>query len=132
MTVPLATLRRNSSFVWVHERFGSMRGALSPSPMPCLPQAVVAPAVAPAPPLELSSVPVVVEPPPLLPLVEEVQIEGAEVLPEITQTMEQIDLSMENIELTGASLQPAPTKIPLIAPAMQGASSSITSTLDDL
>jgi len=105
---------------------------MSPSPVPGLPQPVPPPVVAEAPPLALASVPVVTAPPALLPLVEEVQVEGAEVLPEIEQTLEQIDVSMANIELTSASLEPAPTKIPLIGPAMQDASSSVTTTLDGL
>ncbi|MFN3568848.1 MAG: hypothetical protein ACK4VX_01155 [Polaromonas sp.] len=71
-------------------------------------------------------------PPPLLPLLEELQIEGAEVLPEIEQTLEQIDLTMGSIDLAGVSLEPAPSKVPLIETAMTDASSSVTKTLDDL
>ena len=67
--------------------------------------------------------------PPLLPLLEEVQIEGAEVLPEIMQTLEQIDLTMAGINLAGVSLEPAPSGVPAIGAAMQQASSSITASL---
>ena len=70
--------------------------------------------------------------PPLLPLLEELQIEGAEVLPEIEQTLEQIDLTMGSIDLAGVSLEPTPSKVPLIQTAMTDASSSVTKTLDDL
>lgn len=70
--------------------------------------------------------------PPLLPLLEEVQIEGAEVLPEIEQTLEQIDLTMGSIDLAGVSLEPTPSKVPLIETAMTDASTSVTKTLDDL
>lgn len=70
--------------------------------------------------------------PPLLPLLEEVQIEGAEVLPEIMQTLEQIDLTMASIDLAAVSLEPAPSGVPAIGSAMQQISSSVTTTLDDM
>lgn len=70
--------------------------------------------------------------PPLLPLLEELQIEGAEVLPEIEQTLEQIDLTMASIDLAGVSLEPTPSKVPLIEQAMTDASAAVTQTLDDL
>ncbi len=70
--------------------------------------------------------------PPLLPLLEELQIEGAEVLPEIEQTLEQIDLTMASIDLAGVSLEPTPSKVPLIEVAMTDASAAVTRTLDDL
>ena len=67
--------------------------------------------------------------PPLLPLLEEVQIEGAEVLPEIMQTLEQIDLVMGSIDTATVSLEPAPSGVPKITSAMQQASGSVTATL---
>jgi hypothetical protein len=70
--------------------------------------------------------------PPLLPLLEEVQVEGAEVLPEIEQTLEQIDLTLGSIDLAGVSLEPTPSRVPLIETAMTDASTSVTQTLDDL
>jgi hypothetical protein len=70
--------------------------------------------------------------PPLLPLLEEVQIEGAEVLPEIMQTLEQIDLTMASIDLASVSLEPAPSGVPAIGSAMQKVSSSVTTTLDGM
>ena len=71
-------------------------------------------------------------PPPLLPLLEELQIEGAEVLPEITQTLEQIDVTIAGIGSATVSLAPAPSKIPAINTSMQSSSTSITDTLGAL
>jgi len=71
-------------------------------------------------------------PPPLLPLLEELQIEGAEVLPEITQTLEQIDVTIAGIGSATVSLAPAPSKIPAINATMQSSSASITDTLGAL
>jgi len=68
----------------------------------------------------------------LLPLLEEVQIAGAQVLPEILQTLEQIDLTMEKLSLAMASLAPTPSGVPAITAGMTAASASVTSTLDDL
>jgi hypothetical protein len=70
--------------------------------------------------------------PPLLPLLEEVQIEGAEVLPEIMQTLEQIDLTMAKIDLANVSLEPTPSGVPAIGSAMQQASSSVTASLGEM
>jgi len=70
--------------------------------------------------------------PPLLPLLEEVQIEGAEVLPEIMQTLEQIDLTMAKIDLANVSLEPTPSGVPAIGSAMQQASSSVTTSLGEM
>ena len=71
-------------------------------------------------------------PPPLLPLLEELQIEGDEVLPEITQTLEQIDATIAGIGSATVSLEPAPSKIPAISASMQSSSASITDTLASL
>ena len=70
--------------------------------------------------------------PPLLPLLEEVQIEGAEVMPEIMQTLEQIDLTMAKIDLANVSLEPTPSGVPAIGSAMQRASNSITTSLGEM
>lgn len=86
-----------------------------------------------AAPISLNNLPATpTPPPPLLPLLEELQIEGAEVLPEIEQTLEQIALTMGSIDLAGVSLEPTPSKVPLIETAMTDASSVVTKTLDDL
>jgi len=51
------------------------------------------------------------------------------VLPEIMQTLEQIDLMMADIDMATVSLEPAPSGVPAIGAAMQQASSSVTTTL---
>lgn len=70
--------------------------------------------------------------PALLPVVEEVRIEGAEVLPEIDQTLEQIELTMASIEQVTVSLEPVPLKVPLIQTLMNDASAAVDKTLGDL
>ncbi len=70
--------------------------------------------------------------PPLLPLLEALQIEGAEVLPEIMQTLEQIDVTITSIGSASVSLVPAPSKIPAIGTAMDTSSADITDTLGAL
>ncbi len=85
-----------------------------------------------APVVNLNALP---DPPvvaPILPVLEEVQIEGAEVLPEVDQTIEQIDAAMASMDLASASLQPSPTKVPLINEAMTRATDAVTQTLDAL
>jgi hypothetical protein len=182
MSVPLATLRRQSKTVWLHDCFSSLpagrgpaltfgraddagaylcfwkneaaavtalRYALyrcehSPSVFSFSDQQVIQAlaaklargALVAAPDsstlINLDALPDRPPVPPLLPLLEEVQIEGAEVLPEIEQTLEQIDLTLGSIDLAGASLAPTPSKVPLIETAMTDASRSVTKTLDDL
>jgi hypothetical protein len=68
----------------------------------------------------------------VLPLLEDVQIAGAQVLPEILQTLEQIDLTMEKLSLAMASLAPTPSGVPAITAGMTAASASVTSTLEEL
>ncbi|MEO8024205.1 hypothetical protein [Polaromonas sp.] len=204
MSVPLATLQRQSNPVWLHDAFSSLPGALAGTPLVfkraehaadylrfwstdpaaltalryalyrcehspsvfAMPDAQVlqalaaklargalvltdrpagagaggwpmVPAAEAAVPasstlIKLNTLPDRPAAPPLLPLLEEVQIEGAEVLPEIEQTLEQIDLTMGSIDLAGVSLEPTPSKVPLIETAMTDASTSVTKTLDDL
>ena len=69
---------------------------------------------------------------PILAALEDVQIEGAEVLPEVNQSLEQIDLTIANAASATTSLEPAPSGVPPIGAALDDASSSVTSTLDDL
>jgi hypothetical protein len=82
-----------------------------------------------------ASIPISPVTPPAVPAVPalvalaDVQIEGAQVLPEVLQTMEQIDLTMTQVNLATASLEPTPSGVPAIGAAMQDASGSITSTL---
>ncbi|HWI80361.1 MAG TPA: hypothetical protein VNS31_14245 [Ramlibacter sp.] len=82
--------------------------------------------------VRLDATPAPLPVPPLLPVLEELQIEGAEVLPEIEQTLEQIDLTMGSIDLAGVSLEPTPSKVPQIETAMTAATASVTKTLDEL
>ena len=103
-------------------------------------EASAAAASASAADLEIESAPVVnlnaLPDPPvvvaILPVLEEVQIEGAEVLPEVDQTLEQIDAALGSMDLASAALQPAPSKVPLINEAMTQASDAVTQTLDAL
>jgi len=69
---------------------------------------------------------------PLLPLLVEVQIEGAEVLPEILQTLEQVNASLGTLDLASLSLEPTPSGVAQITDAMKNASDSVTSSLGDL
>lgn len=102
-----------------------------PAPAAGLP-GVPAPPAAPAAPLALTVAPIKPPVPSLLPVLEEVQIEGAEVLPEIMQSLEQIDLTLGEIQIAPVSLAPTPSKIPEIESAMSAASGSVTQTLDGL
>ena len=68
----------------------------------------------------------------LLPLLEELQIEGGEVLPEIDQTLEQIDMTAAGIETVTVSLEPAPSGIPAIGASILSSTSSIKTTLGAL
>lgn len=69
---------------------------------------------------------------PTLPALEEVQIEGAEVLPEVDQSLDQIGLAIGTMDGASVSLAPAPTKVPTITTAMTEASSAITKALDEM
>ncbi len=68
----------------------------------------------------------------MLPVLEEVQMEGAEVLPEIEQALDNIESTMGNVDTASVSLTPAPSKVPEIQTAMTNASSNITATLNAL
>lgn len=94
--------------------------------------AAAAPAADTAPVVNLNTLPDPAEVPPLLPVLEEVQIEGAEVLPEVEQTLEQIDLTIGTIDTASVSLAPAPTKVQLVNTAMTDASAAVSKTLDEL
>jgi hypothetical protein len=71
-------------------------------------------------------------PPGLLPLLEEARIEGAQVMPEILQTLEQIDASLGSLQLASVSLEPTPTGVPAISDAMTKASDTVTTTIDEM
>ena len=80
--------------------------------------------------VNLNTLPDAPEVVPLLPTLETVQIEGAEVLPEVDQTLEQIDVAIGTMDQASVSLAPAPTKVPQITTAMTDASGAVTKTLD--
>ena len=102
-----------------------------PAVLPAAP-AVAAVVNPPAVPVSQILASVKLPPPPLLPILEEVQIEGADVLPEIEQSLEQVELTIDEIKLQPVSLEPTPSKVPAINDAMSEASASVTKTLDEL
>ena len=85
-----------------------------------------------AAPVNLNTLPDQPPVPPLLPILEEVQLGNAQVLPEIDQTLEQIDVTIGGIDEASVSLEPAPLQIPKIEEAMTGAGGSVKKTLDAL
>lgn len=98
------------------------------------PEAPEAPAVPASDfsPVNLNTLPDKPPVPPLLPILEEVQLENARVLPEIDQTLEQIDVSMGDIDQASVSLAPAPLQVPKIQEAMTEAGEKVKKTLDEL
>jgi len=80
----------------------------------------------------LSDVPVVPTPPPLLDVLEEVQIEGAEVLPEVQQSLDQISVTLGSVKSASTSMEPVPNKVPEVKTAMDSTSAEITQALDKL
>ena len=80
----------------------------------------------------LSDVPVVPTLPPLLDVLEDVQIEGAEVLPEVQQSLDQISNTLGSVQGASSSLAPAPNKVPDVKTAMDSTSAEITDALDKL
>jgi hypothetical protein len=89
-------------------------------------------AIESAPVVNLNALPDPPAVPAILPVLEEVEIGGAEVLPEVDQTLAQIDVALGTMDQASASLQPAPSKLPLINEAMTKASQAVTQTLDAL
>jgi hypothetical protein len=81
---------------------------------------------------DLADLPAVVELPPLLPALEQVQIEGAEVMPEVLQSLEQIDAALGSLGAVGASLDPLPHRVPDVPEAMAQASAELRRELDAL
>jgi hypothetical protein len=78
----------------------------------------------------LSTMPQTPTPLNLLPVLEDIRVEGAEVLPELDQTMEQVQASLASVEAAGASLEPAPAKVGDIQAAMTGAATDSVQALD--
>ncbi len=92
--------------------------------------AMAAAAVASLPALsEIPSIPAVVD---LLPILEDVRIEGCEVLPELNQSIEQVNAAIAQISAASLSLDPAPDKIAAIVSAITAASTKATTALGEL
>jgi hypothetical protein len=110
----------------------AIESAQPPAPA-VLPTAPAPPAVVEPPAVPVSQILAApLPPPPLLPILEEVQIEGAEVLPEIEQSLAQVDVTIGEIKVAPVSLEPTPSKVPEIGTAMTEAGASVTSALDKL
>jgi len=80
----------------------------------------------------LSDVPVMPVLPRLLDVLEDVQIEGAEVLPEVQQSLDQISVTLKSVQGASGSIAPTPNRLPEVKTAMDSTSADITKTLDKL
>lgn len=60
---------------------------------------------------------------------EEVSVEGAEVLPEVLEAMDQIDAALAEVEEMGTTLAPAPDGVPNVAAEMGDAASAVQDRL---
>jgi hypothetical protein len=78
---------------------------------------------------ELPAIPVV---PNLLPVLEDIRIEGAEVLPELNQALDQVNATIGTIGSASLSLEPAPSKVAAIKSTLSDATSRATATLGAL
>jgi hypothetical protein len=121
----LARLIVNGTLVITESRIDVPRPAGESSASAAASAAAPAAATIPISPVTPPAPPAV----PALVALADVQIEGAQVLPEVLQTMEQIDLTMTQVNLATASLEPTPSGVPAIGAAITDASGSITSTL---
>jgi hypothetical protein len=88
-----------------------------------------APAAALAPLESAPSLPAVV---PMLPVLEEVRVEGAEVLPEVQQSMVKIDASVGQVQTASTSVEPAPGGVAAIQTSMSEAGTGAQADLDAL
>lgn len=80
----------------------------------------------------LSAMPAVPVLPPLLPALEDLQVEGAGVLPEVEDSIAQMKTGIGQIESASTSLTPAPDKVPEIQSTLQARSAAVRGTLDSL
>jgi len=92
--------------------------------------AMSAAAIAALPPL--SAAPAIAAVPDLLPVLEEVRIEGAEVLPELEQSLAQVASAVASVGAASLSLDPAPEKVAAIQSAIAAASGKASATLEGL
>ncbi|MBC7503277.1 MAG: hypothetical protein H7315_22695 [Herminiimonas sp.] len=92
--------------------------------------AVSATALAALPSLNvLPQIPAVVS---LLPVLEDIRIEGAEVLPELNQSLDQVTASMNSVVAASLSLDPAPNKVADIEASLTDAAARTTRALGAL
>ncbi|NDY93004.1 hypothetical protein [Ideonella livida] len=77
----------------------------------------------------MPSIPVL---PPLLPALEDLQVEGAGVLPEVKESIAQMKTGIDQIASASTSLTPAPDKVPEIQGTLKERSAAVRSTLDSL
>jgi len=80
----------------------------------------------------LASMPAIAVPLNLLPVLEDIRIEGAEVLPELNQSLAQVKATIATIGSASLSLDPAPSKVAAIRTALATATSKTTTTLGEL
>lgn len=124
---------------WLHALAGRLAAGaivvLEESSRFAMPGRLVAPPAAAAsaadlPPL--SEAPAVAAVESLLPALEDVQIEGAKVLPELEQSLAQVDSAVASVGAASLSLDPAPAKVAEIQAAITDASGRASSTLGEL
>jgi hypothetical protein len=77
----------------------------------------------------LSSVPAIPVIENLLPALEDIRIEGAEVLPELNQSLAQVKAAIAKVGAASLSLDPAPTRVSAIKAALAKAAADTTATL---
>lgn len=80
----------------------------------------------------LASMPAIAVPLNMLPVLEDIRIEGAEVLPELNQSLAQVKATIATIGSASLSLDPAPSKVAAIRTALATAASRTTTTLGEL
>lgn len=80
----------------------------------------------------LTDVPVVPQMPSILDVLEDVQMEGAEVLPEVRRSLKNISTSLGSVQEASGSIAPAPSKVPEVKNAMDSTSTEVTASLDKL
>jgi hypothetical protein len=131
------TIQSPSANDWMEELAARLYGGtlvvIEETARPSMPgRLVIAPSAASsslaglAPLSSLPSVPAAVD---LLPALEDVQIEGAEVKPEIDESIEQVNASLGAVNSASTSLAPAPSKVGDIRTSMQERSSDIQDKL---
>lgn len=80
----------------------------------------------------LSAAPALAGVPDLLPVLEDVRIEGAQVRPELEQSLAQVGSAIASVDAAALSLAPAPSRVAGIEAAMATASGAASATLEQL